>query len=286
MTASERARLAVLVLACAASVAARAAAPEDGPEPHPGGWLAGFRFRLGALRILPTGRGGEVQLSDVTGTPRLSGLDDGPIAGSSTSLGPALMPAAVVGWAPPILNRQLSIETILALPFKQRMYAGGSLADTPLAATALGLPTGVPALGKELGEVTLLPPVVTAVYRFFPRARVRPYLGAGGCLLLVLDARITNPVLTSVREPKVEIPPAMGWVVQAGGEVRFDLAGRTFFLTADAKYVGDLNVTAKVKDVWVALPALPVYGAARVGDTTARMKIDPLIAFVGVGMDL
>jgi outer membrane protein W len=286
MSPALRTSIAALAAAWAVSAAAQRETGEAAPEPSGGGWLAGFHFRLGALGIIPTGRGGEVQLSDVNGTARLSGLHDGPVSGSSTALGTALMPAAIVGWAPPILDRQLSVETILALPFKQRMYAGGTLANTPLAATALGLPTGVPALGRELGEVTLLPPVVTAVYRFFPQARIRPYLGAGGILLLVLDARITNPVLTSVREPRVEIPPALGWVAQAGAEVRFELLGRTFFLSADAKYVGNLNVTAKVKDVWVALPNLPVYGAARVGDTTAHMKIDPLIAFVGVGMDL
>lgn len=260
------------------------------PEPAPRSrWLEGFHFRMGALLVAPTGGGDEVQLRNVSGMARLSGLSDGPIAGSSTSLGNALMPAAIVGYAPPILNRQLSVETILALPFTQRLYAGGTLATTSLAPSALGtLPTGVPALGRDLGEVKVLPPVVTAVYRLLPRARVRPYLGAGGCLLLVLDAQITNPVIASVRSPKVEIPPALGWVVQAGTEVRFGLdalPGRTFYLTADLKYVGGLDVTAKVKDIWVSLPGLPVYGAAKVGDNVVHMKIDPLITFLGLGMD-
>ena len=195
-----------------------------------------------------------------------------------------------IAYAPPILCRQLSIETILALPFTQKMYAGGTLASTSLAPTAIGsLPTGVPALGKELGEVKLLPPVVTAVYRFFPGASVRPYLGAGGSLLLILDARITNPVLSSVRPPRVSIPPRLGWVVQAGTDVRFGfdaLPGRSLHLTADVKYIGGLDVTATLKDVWVSLPGLPVYGAARVGDNVARIQVNPVIAFVGLGLDL
>lgn len=258
------------------------------PEPD-GGPLDGFYFRLGGMVIAPTGRGDEVQLTNLTGMARLSGLHDGPIAGSSTSLGKAWLPAAIVGYALPFLGRQLSVETVLALPVKQKLYAGGTLATESISPTALGtLPTGVPALGSELGEVTSLPPVVTAVYRFFPRAPVRPYLGVGGCLLVVVDARITNPVLASVRPPKVEIPPALGWVVQAGAEVRFSfegMPGRAFFLTADVKYVGGLEAKAKLKDVWVSVPDLPTYGAAKVGDNISRLKVDPIVSFMGLGID-
>jgi outer membrane protein W len=281
----------------AAAASPRAPAPPPSPLTRPqqaapepdGGPLDGFYFRLGGMVIAPTGRGDEVQLTNLTGMARLSGLQDGPISGSSTSLGKAWLPAAIVGYAPPILGRQLSIETVLALPVKQKLYAGGTLATDSISPTALGtLPTGVPALGTELGEVTSLPPVVTAVYRFFPRAPVRPYLGVGGCLLVVVDAKITNPVLASVRPPKVEIPPALGWVVQAGAEVRFTfegMPGRAFFLTADVKYVGGLEAKATLKDVWVSVPDLPTYGAVKVGDNVSRLKVDPIVSFMGLGID-
>jgi outer membrane protein W len=263
--------------------------PEDPPEAATGfRWLTGLRFRVGELSLTPTGRGSEVELSNVSSMARLAGMKDGPIAGSSTSVSGARFPAAILGFALPFLDRQLSVETILGLPFKQKMYLGGTLAEKPLAPSALGLSTGVPALGKELGEVTLLPPVVTAVYRFFPGAWVRPYVGAGACLMMVLDAKITNPVLTRVRQPKVEIPPALGWVVQAGTELRLGVDGLRgrFYLALDAKYVGGLEVTARVKDIWVETPELPIYKEAKVGDTTSRTRIDPFIAFIGVGVDL
>jgi outer membrane protein W len=295
MSARMRGALALLSLAAWASASAQpqpqasASAPPE-PDAAGSGWLEGLRIRAGGLYVKPTGRGQEVELSNVSGYARLAGVRDGPIAGSSTSLGGSGMFAAIVGYAPPFLDRQLSIETILALPFEQKLYAGGTLASTSLAPKAIGtLPTGVPALGRELGTVTVLPPVVTAVYRFFPRSWIRPYLGAGGCVLLVLDAQITNPVLASVRPPKVEVPPAFGWVAQVGSELRFGigvLPGRSFFLTADVKYIGGLEVTARVKDIWVSLPGLPVYGAAQVGDNTVHMKIDPLVTFLGVGVDL
>ncbi len=252
-----------------------------------GSWLDtlhGLRFRLGGMSVVPTGSGGEVQLANVTGAARLSGLSDGPIAGSSTRLGNALMPALIIGYAPPILNHQLSVETILALPVKQKLYAGGTLATRSIAPSALGsLPTGVPPLGTELGEVTSLPPVVTAVYRFLPGGRFRPYVGLGGCLLIVLDTKITNPVLTSVRTPKVNTPPRLGWVAQAGGEFRF---GGSYFLTADVKYIGGLAITSTMRNVEVSVPGLPLYGSARVGDNVVHMKVNPITTFVGVGMDL
>jgi outer membrane protein W len=243
----------------------------------------GLYFRLGGLFIRPTQHSGEVQLVNVSPLARLSGLKDGPIAGSYTRLGSNLMVAGTAGYAPPILNRQLSIETVLALPFVQNLYAGGTLADTSLAPVVLNvLPTGVPPLGTRLGEVKLLPPVVTVVYRLLPGS-FRPYFGAGGCLLLVLDAKITNPVLTSASQPKLDIPPKLGWVVQAGVEAR--LTG-SLFITADFKYIGGLNITATVKDIRVQLPAMPVMGAVKVGDNVVHISVNPVVLQLGVGMDL
>lgn len=290
----------VLVLLCA--VISRAAFGQSGDHsagsstvvPTPAGtsstreserdsWF-GLSFRLGGLFILPTGRSKEVELANVSPMAHLSGLTDGPIAGSWAAMGSNVMAAATIGWAPPILNRQLSIETILALPFTQKLYMGGTLATASLAPTALGvLPTGVPALGSELGEVTVLPPVVTLVYRFFPAWRVRPYLGAGASLLVVTGARITNPALSEISSPKVDIPPKLGWVVQAGAEVR--VIG-SFFVTGDIKYIGGLALTAKVTDIWVRLPNLPLYGPVKVGDNVVRVSVDPVVVQLGIGMNL
>jgi outer membrane protein W len=273
MSAALRSLSALLLVAASAS--ALAASPDTSS--------LGLYFRAGGLSIVPTGAGEPVALSNVTPTAQLSGTRDGPIDGSSTRLGSAFMPAVIVGYAPPILNRQLSIETVLGPPLKQKLYARGTLANKSLAPTALGsLPTGVPALGSELGEVTSLPPVLTAVYRFFPGGRIRPYLGVGGCLVVVLDTRITNPVLSSQGRPRVSTPPGLGWVVQAGTEVRF---GDSFFLTTDIKYIGGLTLTSTVKDIRVALPSQPLYGSTKLGDSVTRTRVDPIASFVGVGMD-
>ncbi|MFZ5444393.1 MAG: OmpW/AlkL family protein [Myxococcota bacterium] len=253
------------------------AAEEAEPEWH------GFSFRLGGLFIAPLGRSGEVELANVQGPAQLS-VRDGPIAGSAVVMGTNLMPAVTLGYALPFLDRQLSIETILALPFTMSMYADGTLASQSLAPTALGnLPTGVPPLGRQLGEVKVLPPVLTAVWRFFPGLRVRPYVGLGVSYLIPLEARITNPVLTEVATPKLEVPPKLGFVIQAGGEVRLY---KWFFATLDLKYIAGLDLEARVTNIWVRTPGLPLYEAVQVGDNVARISVNPLILQLGVGMNL
>lgn len=263
---------------------APAAAPSNGMTlPAWTESLRGLYFRLGGLYIAPTGRSREVEFQNVSPMAQLSGLSDGPIAGSWVSMGSNVMAAATIGYSLPFLNRQLSVETILAAPFTMKMNAGGTLASTSLAPVALGvLPTGVQALGTDLGEATVLPPVLTAVYRFLPQLPIRPYIGVGVNLMVVMSARITNPILAP-GAPKVSIPPKVGWVAQAGVDAR--LYG-PFFLTADFKYIGGLDITTKVSDLWVRLPSLPLYGATKVGDNIVRMSIDPIVVQVGVGMNL
>jgi hypothetical protein len=98
-----------------------------------------------------------------------------------------------------------------------------------------------------------------------------------------MGAKITNPVISEVSQPKVEIPPKLGWVVQGGVEVR--LFG-SFFLTGDFKYIGGLDLTAKVSNIWVRLPKLPLYGATRVGDNIVRVSVNPIVVQLGIGMNL
>lgn len=261
------------------------AAPPPATEPDfstTEGWN-GFYFRVGGLFIAPLGKSEPVELANVSGPAQLS-VQNGPIAGSYVTMGQNLMPAVTLGYALPFLNRQLSLETILALPFTMTMYAGGTLADQSLAPTALGnLPTGVPPLGTELGRVKVLPPVLTAVYRFFPAWRFRPYVGLGVSVLIPLEAQITNPVLTAVTQPKMEIPPKVGFVVQAGAEVRL---WKWFFLTADFKYIAGFDLEAKVTNIWVRTPNLPLYEAVHVGDNIARVSVNPIVVQLGLGMDL
>lgn len=246
------------------------------------GWY-GFYFRGAALFVIPTGKSQPVELANVQGPAELA-VKNGPIAGSYVTMGFNAMPALTLGYALPFWKRSLSIETILALPFEMTMHAGGTLATQSLAPYALGnLPTGVPPLGDELGKIKVLPPVLTLVWRFLPEFRVRPYVGAGVSVLIPMGARLTNPVLTAVGNPTLEVPVKAGFVIQAGGEVRL---WKWFFLTADFKYIAGFDLTATVKNISVKLPALPIFEQAKVGDNVVKMSVNPVILQIGLGMDL
>lgn len=246
------------------------------------GWY-GFYFRAGALFVIPTGKSQPVELANVQGPAELS-VKNGPINGSYVTMGINAMPALTIGYALPFWQRQLSIETILALPFEMTMHAGGTLATQSLAPYALGnLPTGVPPLGDELGKIKVLPPVLTAVWRFLPDFRFHPYLGAGVSVLIPMEAKLTNPVLTEVGHPTLEVPVKAGFVIQAGAEVRL---WKWFFLTGDFKYIAGFDIEAKVKNIAVKLPALPIFGQAKVGDNVVKMSVNPIILQISLGMDL
>lgn len=287
----------LLWLACCVQASAQSA-PTSSPQtasyspgrPHENqpqsGWrklVRGIYLRAGVLLIAPLGRSDEVILSEVDGTARLA-IDNGPIEGSYVELSSKLMPAMILGYQLPFLGRRFSLETILGLPFALKMKAGGTLADQSLAPTALGnVPTGIPPLGTELGEVTVLPPVLTAVYRMFAESPVRPYIGAGVSILVPLDAKITNPILTEVAQPRVELAPRWGWVLQAGLDINFY---DSFWVVADCKYLGGIDITAHVKDIRVRTPNLPLYETVSVGNNEVRLSANPIVAMLGIGFNL
>jgi len=256
---------------------------EADDEPAWRSLLRGFYARVGLLVIAPLGQSSEVELSNVGGPARLA-IDNGPIAGSFVELGNKAMPAVIVGYQLPILNRQLSIETILALPFSLKMKAGGTLANQSLAPTALdNLPTGIAPLGSELGEVKVLPPVVTATYRFFPELPVHPYIGAGVSLMLPLSARITSRTLTEVTQPEVHIDSRFGYVLQAGIDLQLY---KSLYVLADFKYIGGLDLEARVTNIWVRTPQLPLYEAVKVGDNVVKLTANPIVLMLAIGVNL
>src|SRR5690606_38201381 len=130
------------------------------------GWFSYERlyFRAGLLHVAPLSDSRELTLSNVDGPASLA-IMDGPIAGSGAALDPLTVPAVIAGYVLPIWDGRLSLETVLSTPIHVKFRATGTLADMSLAPDALGIPTGVPALGSELGEADAAPPLVTAVYR-------------------------------------------------------------------------------------------------------------------------
>jgi len=247
------------------------------PSAHAGAWYEGFFFRAGGLALVPASTSSPVTLSNVTGTAKLA-VSNGPIAGSGSGVGAVGLPAVSIGFR---FWDQLSVETILAIPPTLTLTATGTMATQPLALYALGnLPTGVPALGTDLGTTKVFPPIVTFTYRFFPDSMFRPYLGLGGSLLVSYDTQITNPILTSVHPVTLSLPAKAGWVVQAGLDVKLY---QQLFLTLDAKYIGGMDMDVSMTNLDVQIPGLPLYGTAHVGDATVHVSINPFVFQAGVG---
>ena len=250
------------------------------------GWLGlapgakPFYFRAGYTLLAPDSSSSTVNLSNVGGPASLA-IDNGPIAGSGASVEAVDFPSVILGWQMPWGDGNWALETVLALPLTVEFKADGALANTSIAPYALGnIPTGVPALGTEFGEAKVLPPVVTAVYRFLPHREIRPYVGAGLAYMLSYDAEVTNPVLTAVNQPKLEIDPAFGIAVQGGVEWKFY---RDWWINLDVKFISGLDTSAKVSGIVVQTPDLPTYEVAEVGDATVDVTVDPWVYHIGVG---
>ncbi len=241
--------------------------------------LTGVYFRLGGLDLIPLPRSGPVTLSDISGPASLA-VQNGPIAGSSAGMNSVAMGGVTVGYH---ISQLFSVETILGLPPTVTLTAKGTLATKSLAATALGsIPTGVQPLGDQLGQTKVLPPVITGTFKLFPEWRVDPYIGAGFAYLYAYDSKVTNPILTQVGKPELDIPGAAGFVVQTGIDFKI---WRGLVFTADFKYIAGLSITATMKNVEVEVPNLPLYGAAHVGNATVSATINPIIVSGGLGWD-
>jgi outer membrane protein W len=241
-----------------------------------------FYLRLGVVHIAPLSTSDELELADVDGPASLA-IQNGPIEGSGAVVGDATIPGLVVGYTLPVLGDRLGIETVLGLPFTVEFKATGTLRDESLAPMALGIPTGVPALGEDLGKVKAVPPVVTAVYSFTrPGARVRPFVGAGVAVLFSLDGEATNPILTEVSQPEFEIPPAPGLALQAGLEAKL---WRSIYARLDVKFIAFMEANATMSHIQVRTPEIPLFDTAEIGTAKMSVMVNPLIVQAGIGMD-
>jgi outer membrane protein W len=240
-----------------------------------------FYFRVGVAHVHPFSQSNELSLADVDGPASLA-IMNGPIAGSGTTVSSATIPAAIIGYVLPVLHNRLSIETVLGPPFTVKFQATGTLRDKSIAPTALGIPTGVMALGPELGEATAAPPVVTLVYSLIPHGTFRPYVGAGAAVLIAMGSKVTNPTLTEISKPDMSIAPAPGLALQTGLEARLN---SRFYARLDFKYIALMEANAEVHHIQVKTPGIPLFDSVEVGTAKMSVWVNPLIIQAGVGMD-
>ena len=240
-----------------------------------------FYIRGGIAVVDPLSTSSPLELADVDGPASLA-VQNGPIAGSGATVGAAVIPAFILGYRLHAMHGRLSIETVLGLPFTVKFQATGTLANQSIAPMALGIPTGVPALGPDLGEAKAAPPIVTAVYELIDHGRVRPYAGAGVAVLFAYDAHVTNSLLTQVGKPDMSIAPAPGLVLQTGVDVHL---WDNWYARLDVKFIAFMEANAAVHHIQVQTPDIPLFDTVEIGTAKMSVMVNPLIIQAGVGAD-
>jgi outer membrane protein W len=275
------------VLLVLASATAHAEPADDEPTAVPDKPVAKpvavkrWYVRAGVAVIDPLSSSQPLELANVDGPASLA-VSNGPIAGSGAAISAAWTPAVIVGYTLHALHDRLAIETILGLPVTVKFTATGTLANQSLAPTVLGIPTGVMALGPDVGEAKAVPPVVTAVYSLVASGRVKPYVGAGVSVLFAYDAHVTNAILTQVRAPDFSISPAPGLVLQSGIDAKI---WKSIYARLDVKFIALMLAHSELQHVTIATPGLPLFQQAEVGTAKMNVWVNPLIVQFGVGTD-
>ena len=237
-------------------------------------------YLLGGIALIdPLSTSDPLELADVDGAASLA-VKNGPIVGSGSTVGSATIPAFILGYVLPFGNDHLSLETVLGLPFTVKFQATGTLANMSIAPTALGIPTGVPALGSELGEAKAAPPLITLVYQVAHLGPITPYVGAGAAVLIAYDAKITNSILTAVSQPDFHVSPAPGLVFQGGLEAKL---WHSVFARLDVKFIALMEARATVEHIQVRTPDLPLFDTVEVGTAKMNVWVNPLIIQGGIG---
>ncbi|HEY5926199.1 MAG TPA: OmpW family outer membrane protein [Kofleriaceae bacterium] len=238
-------------------------------------------LRAGVAHVAPLESSREMELSDVDGPASLA-VQNGPIAGSGASVSSATIPGIIVGYVLPWGNDKLSVETILGLPFTITFEATGTLATESIAPTALGIPTGVMALGPKLGEAKAVPIVATVIYQVAQLGKVTPYVGGGPAIMFATGEKVTNPQLTEVSQPEMSIAPAPGLVLQTGIDAQIT---KRIYARLDLKFIALMMARARVEHIQVRTPDLPLFDTVEVGTAKMSMWVNPLIIQAGIGTD-
>lgn len=128
--------------------------------------------------------------------------------------------------------------------------------------------------GVSVGEVTVLPPSLIAVWHFMPKNNIRPYAGAGLNYTMFFSESTTGQFTNTmnavagpgVNSTDVSIDDTLSLIAQVGVDIDIN---KDWYVSFDAKYI-DLDTTATVK----------VNG---VDTATIDFDLNPLVLGVGVG---
>lgn len=127
--------------------------------------------------------------------------------------------------------------------------------------------------GVSVGEVSVLPPSLIAVWHFMPKNNIRPYAGAGLNYTMFFSESTTgqftstmDTVVGGVTSTDVSVDDTLSLIAQVGVDIDIN---KDWYVSFDAKYI-DMDTTATVK----------VNG---VDTAIIDFDLNPLVLGVGVG---
>ena len=166
------------------------------------------------------------------------------IAGSKLGVGDSVMPEVDFTY---MATNHIGAELILATT-KHNVSGRGTI-------SALG----------DVADTWVLPPTLTVQYHFAPDGNIRPYLGAGINYSIFYSSKALSSLNGALGPTKVKLDDSVGYALQAGVDVP---VSKKVFVNFDIKYI-DMKTTARLTS-----------GATL---RTARVRIDPIVAGMGIG---
>jgi outer membrane protein len=98
---------------------------------------------------------------------------------------------------------------------------------------------------------------------------VRPYIGAGVNYTVFWNEKASSGLVSAVGPTNVHIKDSFGWAAQAGIDI--DIT-RKVFVNFDVKYI-DIDAKTRLR-------------TTAIGDQNVKIKLDPLVFGVGLGIRL
>lgn len=172
------------------------------------------------------------------------------------------------GVKPAFPNDEVSVTNSFAPEVDISYFVTDHLGLELIAATTKHDVKGKGGLGPigELADSWVLPPTLTLQYHFTPKAKVRPYVGAGLNYTHFYGEDSSDGLESAIGDTKVKLKDSFGYAVQAG--VDLDV-GKNLFLNLDVKYI-DIDTKATLTSDGLV--------------NRVKVSLDPIVAGVGIGM--
>lgn len=247
-------------------------------------------FRFGAAYLDYYGSSSDLKVENAKGlAAQAFGAGGSKLEGSGSSLNDKMFPGGTLGLYIPGTNHHLATEVTISAPIKLDFQVSGLAATQSIAGDALSgngpgntIPTGVPTTGRNIGTLKTLPPNISFVYRPFVETRVQPYIGVGAMYLYTYDTDISNNVLNSVNEPQLYLSKPWACTGKLGVDINIT---KTFFVGAEAQYVGCAEVKSKLNNIVVDSPKLSdTFGPVDVGTISSTNDFEAVIYQLSMGV--